>query len=276
MQDVGGSSPSSPTIFTMQSSRTSDLRIDVDAGTVILTMKRPERRNALTLAMMRELTLALESYSLDPATRVFVLAAEGSAFSAGHDLRELQSCGDSEARDVFSACVELMQTIQRVPQPVIAEVAGVATAAGCQLVATCDLALASQNATFATPGVRIGLFCSTPMIALVRCVGRKRAMQMLLTGDPIDAATAMVWGLINDVVPATELHAAVLAKAAHVAQASSVTLAIGKRAFYETAELPQSAAYARALEIMTANLAEPDAREGISAFLERRSPLFKT
>jgi enoyl-CoA hydratase/carnithine racemase len=259
----------------MHANRTSDLRIDIDAGTVILTMNRPERRNALSLAMMRELTLALGTYSQDPATRAFVLAAEGSAFSAGHDLRELQACGDAEAREIFAACVELMQTIQRVPQPVIAEVAGVATAAGCQLVATCDLALASPQATFATPGVRIGLFCSTPKIALVRCVGRKRAMQMLLTGDPIDATTAAVWGLINDVVPAAQLRAGVLAKAAHVAQASPLTLAIGKQAFYETAELPQSAAYARASEIMTANLAEPDAREGIAAFLERRSPHFK-
>jgi enoyl-CoA hydratase/carnithine racemase len=190
-------------------------------------------------------------------------------------LRELQSCDDSEAREIFAACVELMQTIQRVPQPGIAEVAGVATAAGCQLVATCDLALASPHSTFATPGVRIGLFCSTPMIALVRCVGRKRGMQMLLTGEQIDAPTAMAWGLINDIVPASDLRAAVLAKAGHIAQASSATLAIGKRAFYDTAELPQSDAYARALEIMTANLGEPDAREGISAFLGRRSPRFK-
>jgi enoyl-CoA hydratase/carnithine racemase len=189
-------------------------------------------------------------------------------------LRELRCCDAASAHEIFTACVALMEAIQSVRQPVIAEVAGVATAAGCQLVATCDLAIAAHEATFATPGVRIGLFCSTPMIALTRAIGRKRALEMLLTGKPITARTAADWGLINAVVDRSALEGATIAFARQIIEASPSVLGIGKAAFYDTIDRPQSEAYARALEVMSKNALDANAQEGIAAFLERREPHF--
>src|SRR5919206_2344808 len=203
------------------------LQLQRDGGTARVTLNRPDRRNALSLALMAELRETLEALGADPATRAIVIAGAGPGFSAGHDLGELVG-RDAEFYDrVFDECTRLMETVHRVPQPVIARVHGVATAAGCQLVAACDLAIAEEGARFATPGVRIGLFCSTPMVPLSRAIGRKRALEMLLTGRMVDAATAPDWGLVNDVVPADELDAAVAALAERVAEASPRTLAIG-------------------------------------------------
>jgi enoyl-CoA hydratase/carnithine racemase len=249
-----------------------NVRTELDDGVAIVTMNRAEKRNALSLAMMRELTQAFVKLSADPATRAFILRGEGPAFSAGHDLRELQCADADAAREIFDACVVLMETIQSIPQPVIAEVATIATAAGCQLVATCDLAIAATEATFATPGVRIGLFCTTPMVALTRAIGRKRAMEMLLTGDPIDAATAADWGLINRVVPASDLHDTAMTLARRIAQSASTTIERGKQAFYRQIDLDQAGAYRYAKGVMTANALAEDAREGIAAFVEKRPP----
>ncbi len=237
-----------------------------------ITMNRPEKRNALSLRMMRELLGALEALSADREVRVVVLAAEGPAFCAGHDLEELRGGSLAHYREVFEACSELMQGLQAIPQPVIARVHGIATAAGCQLVASCDLAVAAESASFATPGVRIGLFCSTPMVALTRAIGRKRALEMLLTGTPIDATTACAWGLVNRVVPLAELDRAVEALAQRIAEASALTVGIGKQAFYAQIDLDQAKAYAYAKEVMSLNAAAADAQEGICAFLEKRPP----
>ena len=237
---------------------------------VAITMARPERRNALSLDMMRELTAAFKSVGSDAAARVVILRGEGAAFSAGHDLRELQSRDADAYREIFSTCVRLMETIHAVPQPVIAEVATIATAAGCQLVAACDLAVAAEEARFATPGVRIGLFCSTPMVPLSRTIGRKRAMEMLLTGDFIDARTALAWGLVNRVVPAAQLHEETVRWATQIAGSSGYVVGIGKRAFYVQAGLSESAAYDYSEKIMTENAQAADAQEGIDAFLQRR------
>jgi enoyl-CoA hydratase/carnithine racemase len=240
---------------------------DVDPITRI-TLNRPDRRNALSLELMRELHQALGT----AAGRVVVIAGAGPAFSAGHDLTELNACGTEEAAELFETCSQVMLTVQSIPQPVIAQVHGVATAAGCQLVASCDLAIATTDAHFATPGVRIGLFCSTPMVPLSRSVGPKRAMQMLLTGDLIDAATAVEWGLVNEAVPADELESTVTALATRIAEASPMVLALGKRTFYEQAGMHQGDAYQLASKVMTENAATDDAHEGISAFLEKRPP----
>ena len=244
--------------------------VQVDEAEVItrITLERPERRNALSLELMRELQRALE----EAKGRVVVIAGAGPAFSAGHDLNELVACDGDEAAELFDTCAALMTTVQSIGQPVIARVHGVATAAGCQLVASCDLAVAEEGARFATPGVRIGLFCSTPMVPLTRAIGPKRAMQMLLTGDLIDAATAVEWGLVNAAVPLDELDASVDALAHEVAEASPMVLALGKRTFYEQVGLPQGDAYALAAKVMTENAATDDAHEGITAFLEKRPP----
>lgn len=243
-----------------------------DGGVAVVTMARPEKRNALSLELMRELVAEFREIGSDPQVRAVILRGEGPAFSAGHDLRELQ-CRDVAAyREIFDTCVELMELVQRIPQPVIAEVATIATAAGCQLVAACDLAIASEEAKFATPGVRIGLFCTTPMVALSRAVGRKRAMEMLLTGDFIDARTAAEWGLINRAVPASRLHDETLALARKIAQASGPVVGLGKGAFYVQIDLAQNSAYGYAKEVMTVNAMAEDAQEGIAAFIERRVP----
>jgi enoyl-CoA hydratase/carnithine racemase len=236
----------------------------------IITLNRPERRNALSLELMQELISCLDEMTGETNIRAIVLAASGKVFSSGHDLSEMVGRTVNDYRRLFDVCTELMMKIQSIPQPVIAQVQGVATAAGCQLVATCDLAIASDQAAFATPGVKIGLFCTTPMVALSRAVGRKRAMEMLLTGKLVDADTAADWGLVNRVVPAGELESATRELACKIAQASSFTVALGKQAYYAQIDLDQPKAYAYAKEVMTLNALAHDAQEGISAFLEKR------
>jgi enoyl-CoA hydratase/carnithine racemase len=236
----------------------------------VVTLNRPQRRNALSLELMMELIDCLSEIGRDRSLRVVLLTAAGKVFCSGHDLGEMVGRDINQYREVFDVCTELMTRVQSIPQPVIAEVQGVATAAGCQLVATCDLAVASDQAAFATPGVKIGLFCTTPMVALSRAVGRKRALQMLLTGEMIDAPTAAEWGLINMVVPAAELQEQSRKLAARIAEASSFTVALGKQAFYTQIDLDQPKAYAYAKEVMSMNALAADAQEGISAFLEKR------
>jgi enoyl-CoA hydratase/carnithine racemase len=248
---------------------------DLDRGVLRLTLNRPEARNALSVALMSALTEALGGAAQDPRVRVVIIAGAGPAFCAGHDLREIRGEQSRETYErIFAQCSELMLTIVRLPKPVIAEVHGVATAAGCQLVATCDLAVATENAQFATPGVNIGLFCSTPMVALTRAVGRKAAMEMLLTGELIDATTARAIGLVNRVVPRERLRGAVDKLAGKIAGKSAMTLAIGKEAFYRQAELDLAAAYRYAAEVMTTNMLAHDAGEGIDAFLAKRAPVW--
>jgi len=244
---------------------------ETDGPIAIVTLNRPARRNALSLGLMRELMDCLAGIRDDRQLRAVILAAAGKVYSSGHDLSELVGRDINDYRQIFDVCSELMTLIQSIPQPVIAEVQGVATAAGCQLVATCDLAVAVEDAWFATPGVRIGLFCTTPMVALSRAVGRKRALGMLLTGDPIDARTAAEWGLVNSVVPAGALREETRKLAARIAEASPVTLAIGKQAFYSQIDLDQPKAYAYAKEVMSMNSMAVDAQEGISAFLGKRA-----
>jgi enoyl-CoA hydratase/carnithine racemase len=238
----------------------------------VVTLNRPNRRNALSLELMLELIDCLDQIGNDHGIRAVILAAEGKVFSSGHDLSEMVGRNINEYRRVFDVCSDLMVKIQSIPQPVIAQVQGMATAAGCQLVATCDLGVASNEATFATPGVKIGLFCTTPMVALSRAVGRKRALQMLLTGDAISAATAADWGLINLAVPAAELELTARKLAGQIAAASSLTVALGKEAFYTQVDLDQPKAYAYAKEVMSMNALAADAQEGISAFLGKRQP----
>ncbi len=248
-----------------------DLLCSTEGAIAVVTLNRPERRNALSLELMRQLIACLDRFASQPEVRAVILAAAGKVFSSGHDLGEMIGRDVDEYRRIFDVCCELMRKIQSIPQPVVAQVQGIATAAGCQLVATCDLAIASEEASFATPGVRIGLFCTTPMVALSRAVGRKRAMEMLLTGRMVDARTAADWGLINRAVPAAELESETRRLACRVAEASSLTVAIGKEAFYSQIDLDQPKAYAYAKEVMTMNALAQDAQEGISAFLEKRA-----
>jgi enoyl-CoA hydratase/carnithine racemase len=247
------------------------LRYEVAGSYAVVTLNRPARRNALSLGLMRELIACFDEIARTPAIPAVILAAEGTAFCSGHDLGEMVGRTVNDYRLLFDTCTELMTRIQSIPQPVIAQVQGVATAAGCQLAATCDLAVASENAAFATPGVRIGLFCTTPMVALTRAIGRKRAMEMLLTGRHIDAATAAEWGLINRVVPAAELESATSQLACEIAASSSFTVGLGKQAFYSQIDLDQPKAYAYAKEVMSMNALATDAQEGMSAFLEKRA-----
>jgi enoyl-CoA hydratase/carnithine racemase len=249
---------------------------ELDRGVQRLTLNRPEARNALSATLMSALLEALARAAEDTQARVVVIAGAGPVFCAGHDLRELRADPRRETYErVFAQCSELMLAIVRLPKPVIAEVHGVATAAGCQLVASCDLAVAAEEARFATPGVNIGLFCSTPMVALTRAVGRKAAMEMLLTGELIDAARAQAIGLINRVVPREGLRAAVDGLARDIAGKSSLTVKIGKEACYRQAELDLAAAYSYAAEVMTMNMLARDAGEGIDAFLAKREPVWQ-
>jgi len=245
-------------------------------GIATLTLNRPESRNALSLDMLSALLAELQTTATDPSVRVVVLAGAGPAFCAGHDLKEIRARNfdGSYTEALFAECTKVMLSIVELPKPVIARVHGIATAAGCQLVASCDLAVSADDARFATPGVNIGLFCSTPMVALSRNVGRKAAMRMLLTGELIDAAAALRSGLVSDVVPAADLVARTLALAAAIAAKSPLTLSIGKEAFYKQAELPLADAYAYAAQVMVANLGKQDAREGIAAFIEKRSAVW--
>jgi enoyl-CoA hydratase/carnithine racemase len=247
------------------------IAVEHDAALTRITMNRPERRNALSDAHMAELIDAFRQAGERRETRAVILAGNGPAFCAGHDLREMLDRDLATYRRIFDRCTELMETIQAIPPVVIAQVHGIATAAGCQLAATCDLAVASEDARFATPGVTIGLFCTTPMVALTRAIGRKRAMEMLMTGEPIDAQTAAEWGLVNRVVPAGELSAATRALADAVAAASALTVTIGKQAFYAQIDLDQPKAYAYAKEVMSMNALAADAQEGMCAFVEKRA-----
>lgn len=248
------------------------------AGILRLTLNDPSRRNALSEAMLESLATAFADAATDPAVRVVILAAEGPAFCAGHDLKELTAgrCGPDGGKAYFarimSMCSGVMQAIVACPKPVIAEVAGVATAAGCQLVASCDLAVAADTARFSTPGVHIGLFCSTPMVALSRNVANKHAMEMLLTGDMTSAARAAEIGLVNRAVPAQDLQSETQAMATKIASKSGMTLATGKRAFYAQQEMPLAEAYAYASAVMVENMLARDAAEGINAFIGKRSP----
>ncbi|HWE11247.1 MAG TPA: enoyl-CoA hydratase [Solirubrobacteraceae bacterium] len=248
----------------------------VTAGsTARIVLNRPEKRNALSLELMDEMVAALRDVSRQPGTRVIVLEGSGPAFSAGHDLSEMVGREEAFLRQLFDVCTVMMETIHELPQPVIAKVHGIATAAGCQLVAACDLAVAAEGTRFATPGVNIGLFCSTPMVPVSRAVGRKRAMQMLLTGEAIGAATALDWGLINRVVAPEELEPAVVALAAAISRSSSYTVATGKRAFYDQVDQAERDAYDTCKVVMTENALADDAQEGMRAFLEKRPPVWR-
>jgi enoyl-CoA hydratase/carnithine racemase len=240
-----------------------------------VTMNRPEKRNALSIAHMQELTACLRSIGTERTAAVVIIRGNGPVFSAGHDLGEM--IGQSEAfyQHEFAVCTELMETILALPQPVIAQVHGIATAAGCQLVATCDLVVAGESARFATPGVKIGLFCSTPMVALSRAVGQKKAMEMLLTGEFIGAEEARAAGLVNRVVPDAELPAATRALAAQIATASQLVVGIGKQAFYLQRDMALHDAYAYASGVMVSNAQLADAQEGMCAFREKRKPVWR-
>lgn len=251
------------------------LREDVD-GIATLTLNRPKARNALSLGLMGALQDALDAIRDDATVKVVVLKGAGPAFCAGHDLKEMRGDPSREATEqVFRTCARLMLSLARLPQPVIAQVHGIATAAGCQLVATCDLAICTEEARFATPGVQIGLFCSTPMVALSRAVSRKSAMEMLLVGESIDAAEALRIGLVNRVVPTENLDEAVLTMARRIASKARRVVAIGKEAFGRQIEMGLDEAYAYAAQVMTQNMMMADAREGIDAFLQKRPPVWE-
>ena len=238
-------------------------------------LNRPEKRNALSLELMEEMIGALREVSARRETRAIVIEGAGPAFSAGHDLSEMIGRDREFLARLFDRCSAMMETLHDVPQPVIAKVHGIATAAGCQLVAACDLAVAAEGTRFATPGVKIGLFCSTPMVPVSRAVGRKRAMEMLLTGMPIDAATALDWGLVNRVLPPEELEPAVAELVQAIARSSAYTVATGKQAFYAQIDRDEHEAYERCERVMTENALAHDAQEGMTAFLEKRDPVWR-
>jgi enoyl-CoA hydratase/carnithine racemase len=248
----------------------SDLSVRHDDRVTRLVLDRPERRNALSLALMRSMIDAL--HCVPATTEVVVIEATGPVFSAGHDLAEMVGREPAFYDELFAVCTEMMLAIHAVSQPVVAKVHGAATAAGCQLVASCDLAIASDNAWFATPGVKIGLFCSTPMVPLTRVIGRRRAMRMLLTGESIDAQTALDWGLVNEVVSAGDLDTALDALLGQILRFSPRVIGLGKRTFYAQIDVDEHEAYERARITMATNAEDPDAQEGIGAFLEKREP----
>ena len=245
------------------------LLLTVDGPITTLTLNRPEKRNALALPVMLELTSALQEVATSDARGV-ILAANGPVFSAGHNFGDMAGATLAQAQELFAICTTMMDAIQSMPQVVVARVHALATAAGCQLVASCDLAVAADSAGFAIPGGKGGLFCHTPLVALARNLGRKRALEMALTGDAIDAATAVQWGLINCAVPAEQLEAATLDLITRATRGSVLSKALGKQGFYRQIDLPQDAAYRYAVELMASAAMTPDAQEGISAFLEKR------
>jgi enoyl-CoA hydratase/carnithine racemase len=248
------------------------IRSEVVDGIAVVTLDHPEKRNALSRALLEQLARALDFIAADDTLRAVVVRANGPVFSSGHDLREIAG-GDARANTaLFALCTDVMEALRKLPQPVIAEVHALATAAGCQLVASCDLVVASEAASFATPGVKIGLFCTTPGVAVARTVGTKKAMEMLLTGRALSAREAEAAGLVNRVVAPERLHEETMALAREIIRASSATLALGKRAFYEQLPLDRPAAYALAQKVMVENAEHPDAREGMSAFLQKRAP----
>jgi enoyl-CoA hydratase/carnithine racemase len=252
-----------------------NLLVSLDGSAARIVLNRPDKRNALSLELMEELTAIVREVSSAREARAIVIEGAGPAFSAGHDLSEMVGRDREFLAELFDRCSVMMQAVHEVPQPVIAKVHGIATAAGCQLVAACDLAVAAEGTRFATPGVKIGLFCSTPMVPVSRAVGRKRAMQMLLTGDPIDARTALDWGLINRVVPPEELETAVLELVQAIARSSAYTVATGKHAFYDQIDRAEGEAYEHCEVVMTENALAHDAQEGMSAFLEKRQPVWR-
>lgn len=249
------------------------LLIDRDGPVTTITLDRPDKRNALALDVMTELAAVLREVGDSDALGV-VLAANGPVFSAGHNFADMAGASLADVRHLFEVCTEMMDTVQSIPQPVVAKVHALATAAGCQLVATCDLAVAAESATFAIPGGKGGLFCHTPLVAVARNVGRKRALEMALTGDPIDAHTAADWGLVNRVAPDDQLDAAVADLIGRATRGSALSKALGKRGFYAQVGLDQSHAYAFAVELMASAAVTADAQEGIAAFLEKRRPQF--
>jgi len=252
-----------------------NVRLAVEGAVATIILSNPEKRNALSLGTLKELGAVFSDVEARPDVRVLIIKAEGKVFSAGHNLAEMVSGSLARNQEIFRVCSAVMQKLQQMPQPAIAQVRGIATAAGCQLVAACDLAIAEEGASFGTPGVRIGVFCTTPAIPLVRAVGRKRALEMLFTGRMISAQEAMQWGLINKVVPAESLEVEVKSLAARIAEASRLTLAIGKRAFYSQVKLADEQAYTLGSEVMVSNLYAEDAVEGMNAFLEKRKPVWK-
>jgi enoyl-CoA hydratase/carnithine racemase len=253
-----------------------NLIVKAEGAVVRITLNRPEKRNALSLALMTDLIAALKALAdRSPVPQVVVLEGAGPCFSAGHDLSEMTGRSMAFYQHLFTVCTELMETLQAIPQPVIAKVHGFATAAGCQLVAACDLAVAEEGAWFATPGVKIGLFCSTPMVEVSRAVGRKRALEMLLTGARVDAATAADWGLVNRVVPPAGLDEAVAGLAEQIASSSPLTVGMGKQAFHRQIDLDKRQAYDLTKVVMSMNAMAADAQEGIGAFLEKRTPTWK-
>lgn len=249
--------------------------VETEASITYVTMNRPSKRNALSVDHMKELTQCFTDIGKTKEVSVVILRGSGPAFCAGHDLNEMTNQTPIFYENLFDVCIKLMETIQSIPQPVIAQVHGIATAAGCQLVATCDLAIAADNSKFATPGVKIGLFCSTPMVALSRAVGRKKALEMLLTGEALSTDEAVIAGLINKAVPSEQLEIETRAIAEKIAQASSYTVRVGKQAFYQQIEMSQSHAYAYTKQVMSMNASSADANEGICAFLDKRKPEWK-
>jgi enoyl-CoA hydratase/carnithine racemase len=252
------------------SAQPAELQVERAGGVVRLTLNRPERRNALSRSLLGRMEEALAELAEDAAARVVVLAARGSVFCSGHDLGEMTGRSEAEYRDLFETCTHVMLQLRRLPQPVIARVHGTATAAGCQLVAACDLAVAAEGASFATPGVKIGLFCTTPMVPLVRAIPDKPALEMLFTGAPIDAQRARELGLVNRVVPGEELDAAVAELCQAILAVSPTAIRLGKKAFYALRSSNEETAYLRAIDVITHNALLPDAQEGITAFLEKR------
>lgn len=251
------------------------LRQDDPQGLTTLTLNRPQQYNALSEATLTALQHELDNLATDESRRVVVIAAQGKAFSAGHDLKEMQANRDQAYYSaLFEQCSTMMMTINRLPQPVIAKVQGLATAAGCQLVAACDLAVAADTARFATSGINVGLFCSTPAVAVSRNLSRKQAMAMLLTGEFVDAQTALAQGLVNQVVPAAELDAAVHHYVEAIVKKSAVAVSIGKQMFYKQLEMGLDDAYHYASEMMTCNMMADDAEEGIEAFIQKRSAVW--
>jgi enoyl-CoA hydratase/carnithine racemase len=252
-----------------------NLSVTLDPPAARIVLNRPDKRNALSLELIEELIAALRATSKQRAIRAIVIEGAGPAFSAGHDLAEMVDREEQFFAQLFERCSAMMKMIHAVSQPVIAKVHGIATAAGCQLVAACDLAVAAEGTRFATPGVKIGLFCSTPMVPVSRAVGRKRAMQMLLTGEPIDATTAVEWGLVNRVVAPDQLEPTVLELVAAIARSSAYTVATGKHAFYAQIDRTEDDAYEHCQVVMTENALAHDAQEGMTAFLEKREPAWQ-
>jgi enoyl-CoA hydratase/carnithine racemase len=271
--------PVRPTIGGMTDSSLVLVELPADTGATdgiaTVTMNNPGKRNALSRDMMRALIAAIQKVSEADAVRGIILAANGPVFSAGHDFSDMAGADLEFLRDLLGTCTELMTLVQQVPQPVLAKVHALATAAGCQLVASCDLAISADTSHFALPGGKGGLFCTTPLVAVARNVGRKRALELAMTGDPIDAATAADWGLINRSVPAESLDEACLDLMRRLTRGSAHGKAVGKAAFYAQVDMDQPHAYAHAVEVMAANAAGPDGQEGMAAFLAKRPPVWQ-